>query len=86
MVVAVGYNKKTALRGGQAEPHGVGPVGFEVDDRELVSRVLTAMESLDRDARGRALLLDVNLNGFVAARDEEWDGVRSLQLDAVPLY
>ena len=48
----------------------------------VVTAIQTAMVQLDQTAEGRALLENLELNGITQASDEEWNDIRSLQLQS----
>jgi phosphonate transport system substrate-binding protein len=60
------------------------PHAFAVHPRlapELRERISQALTGVDQSEAGRALLATINFKGVEAAKDEDWDDVRSLGLD-----
>jgi phosphonate transport system substrate-binding protein len=47
----------------------------------IVARLVEAMQAMSEDAQGRALLEPLNIQGFEAAADGDWDDVRALDID-----
>lgn len=47
----------------------------------VVESLAGAMIAMSSDAQGRALLEPLNVQGFEAAADRDWDDVRALQID-----
>jgi phosphonate transport system substrate-binding protein len=47
---------------------------------EIAERVRTALVAMEQSAEGRHLLESIKIKGFEAARDEDWDDVRSLNI------
>jgi len=47
---------------------------------DIVDRLQRAMLAMHADSEGEALLKRINIEGFVAAHDSEWDDVRSLDI------
>lgn len=52
-------------------------------DSSAVSAIQTGMVQLDQTAEGRALLENLELNGIAQASDEEWNDIRSLNLQTM---
>ncbi len=52
-------------------------------DSSAVSAIQTGMVQLDQTAEGRALLENLELNGIAQASDEEWNDIRSLNLQTL---
>lgn len=54
-------------------------------DRALVARVRDALVALADDPHGRALLAAIQFTGWVAAADADWNDVRALHIDLLPI-
>jgi phosphonate transport system substrate-binding protein len=64
--------------------NGYTPHAFAAHPRmaePVVARLAEAMSAMGRDPQGRSLLEPLDINGFEAAVDQDWDDVRALQID-----
>lgn len=53
---------------------------------EIVTKILTAMESLSKDAAGQKLLAPLAVNGITAAKDKDWNDIRALDIKLLESY
>lgn len=53
---------------------------------DIVAKVLTAMQSLEKDDIGQKLLQPLAFKGFTAAQDKDWDDIRELNIKQLDLY
>ena len=57
----------------------------EFSPATLVARVRDALVALADDPHGRALLAAIQFTGWVAAADADWNDVRALHIDLLPI-